>query len=86
MVHVSALRKVEGEPELFCSRRQITAGRLYAPYQLLEIMDHQVSTVLGMLTMLVRFDGREMEFKKRLKRPSGLIIQNFVAMNWIVSR
>ena len=34
VVHVSALKKVEGEPELYCSRRQITAGKLYAPYQL----------------------------------------------------
>ena len=34
VVHVSALRKVERRPELFCSRRQITARRLYSPCQL----------------------------------------------------
>ena len=34
VVYVSALKKVEGKPELFCGRRQITAGKLYSSCQL----------------------------------------------------
>ena len=37
VVHVSALRKIEGKLELFCSRHQVISQRFYGPYHLLEI-------------------------------------------------